>query len=259
MRKTYLLAVMALLAVALLVSGCIDTEYTIGLNADGTETIKVNIKAPSGMDATKLQEMQDDLTSKGYTVEKTTDKDSNIIITANKTAAAGKWELPYNAKVVSADPKFTQNYSNLFVHKSWEFTASYEFDQKKVNELVGKPEESTTDATATDDSGVNMEDYSLDFIYHITIPGTVSEQNAASFVDNKDGTATYTWSYNTDKDKGVDIKRKSSETNTMAIAIGAGVLLLLILIPIVLKVTRKDKSGPSYQPSSGFDSPDQNA
>lgn len=258
MKKTYLLAMLAMLAVALLVSGCIDTEYNIGLNTDGSESIKVNIKAPSGLDAAKLQEMQDDLSKNGYNVSKTTDKDSNIIINADKTVPSGKWELPYNAKVISADPKFTQSFSNYFVYKAWSFEAAYDFDQKKVNELVGKPEEDTSTDT-TDTSGVSMEDYSLDFIYNITIPGTVSEQNAASSVDNNDGTATYTWKFNTDKDKGVDIKLKSSATNTTAIAIAGGVVVIIILIPIILMVTRKKSPAPAqFQPPTDITPPDQN-
>ncbi len=255
MKKTYSWALLALLMLVVFASGCIDTDYNVSLMEDGGQAITVKIKAPSGLDAAKIQEMQDDLKNKGYTVAKTTDKDQNIIITGDKKLNAGKWELPYNEKVVVSDPKFTSNFTNYFVYKAWSYEGSYEFDAKKVAKVVGKED---TTATATTDSGMNLEDYSLDFVYVLTVPGTISEQNAASTVANADGTTTLTWKYNTDKDKGVDLKVKSSKTYTMYMGIAGGIVLLLILIPIILKVTKKKTPPPGY-PQQDFTPPEENA
>lgn len=251
MRKSHLFAVLILLVFSVFVSGCITTEYAMDFKDDGSQVTTINITAPSMLSSDQTDTMKTDLQKKGYTVKQSSDKDGNVVVTGEKTLPSGKWELPYDTSIIAGDPKFTSSFTNLLVYKAWNFEASYSFDKKKVAQAFGK--DASQDSSASTD-GQDMGDYTFDVNYKITVPGTVSENNANETVTNPDGTTTLKWSYNTGKTSNVDLKMKSSKVYVLPIVVIAVILLAIIGLVVVL-ILRKKPQPPIDANQSPYNPP----
>lgn len=233
LRLGYLFRLLPLLALVCLVSSCLQIDYYVTINHDGSESVTAKIAAAKEI---KLDPMEIQLKAHGYQTSRQMRNDS-IILIAKQTFPAGKWSIPYPYGMVKDSMKLVQSYTDYYLFKKYKITAAYIFDSSKVQSFIntGDWNSGNSDITAYDSMKNNKDAlFTIPVRYHIHVPGIIDTSTAANVVVN-----TMNWNYKLYGGENVNIICASTEYNYTYIII----LSLLVIATLFYIFTYKIKLG----------------
>lgn len=221
-RKLFLISILVLLPVFL--SGCVNIEYLIDIEEDGSEKITLKITVPETIYVMGgLNELSNQLTKQGYVVS-TENEGSNTILEAKTSPKSGQWIFPYPQNLSRGDLKFVPEYSDYFFFRTYGLSATFSLDPAKVGEM-GNPSE------FEENPYLQGQTFNMGMKYSINMPGKIIEQNANSIDGNN-----MQWSVDLTNDDYINISAKSRVIYPVRIA---GALVIIAVLGAIQFMRRK--------------------
>ncbi len=230
LRLGYLFRLLPLLLLVCLISSCLQIDYYVTINRDGSESVTVKIAAIKEI---ALDPMENQLKARGYKTSREIRNDS-IYLIAKQTFPAGKWAIPYPYGMVRDSMKLAQSYTDYYLFKKYKLSATYIIDSNKVEKFFTKDNDSVGVDIKFSDSLKNIKNalYVIPVRYHIHVPGKIDTTTATKVVVD-----TLTWNYKLDGGENVNILCASTEYNyTYLIVLG-----LLVVAALFYFFARKTK------------------
>lgn len=222
-RLFYLFRLLPLLLLLCLVSSCLQIDYYVTINRDGSELVTAKIVAIKEL---KLDKMESQLKAHGYTTTSELIGDS-VHLTATQTFAAANWAVPYPYAMLKDSVNIMQSYTNYLLCKKYKLSVRYKLDSSKVaNSLTDANPSANSDSS----KGLGSNLFSIPIRYHISVPGSIDTTTAANVVVN-----TMNWNYKLQGGQDVNIICASTEYNYTYIII----LGLLIVAGVYYLIARK--------------------
>jgi len=221
-----------------LISSCLQIDYYVTLNLDGTESVVAKIVAIKEL---KLDKMESQLKAHGYAVTRELRGDS-VHLTATQIFPAGAWAIPYPYAMIKDSVKVSQSYNNYFLFKKYRLSVHYKLDSSKVANSftddtipAGDKDDASTDKLVKkSDSLKNLSStlFSIPMRYHIYVPGFIDTTTAGSVVVN-----TMNWNYKLEGGETTNILFASTSWNYTYVII----LSLVTIAALFYVFTRNHK------------------
>ena len=211
--------VVFIMTVILLITSCIEVQYSIKINDDSSQRIGVKIIMPA-MFSVQSGEIIKKLNEEGYSASTKSEGDK-FIVEGTKTTEKEAWLFPFPnaARNVSFEPSV----KNYLFFKLFTFNGKYSLENKEI------PNPNSPFASMA-----------IPLKYSVEMPGSINSHNAGQFSGN-----ILQWQYNmADHLINVDVQASSYTVNYFAIT--AFVVVMLVLIAItVLRPTYKKYTIPA--------------
>ncbi len=226
MKKVLSLATIMLIALIVL-TGCVDVNYEVTLNKDGT----ADVAYVYGFDKATLEQM-------GSTAEDMTSE-------MKQNAEASEYEIePYSDDKVEGfkAKKHVENLSDISLEEAFgsEYITDSEENRFKVEKKGSKTfysQNAKIDLSNMDSSMASM----VTMKYTVKLPTKVGENNASEV--SKDG-KTLTWNLTAGKVNEINFEANSSIIGTVItiVIIALVVIGVTVAVVIVVKKSKKEKS-----------------
>ena len=206
------------LAVILLLSGCLETESDIEITKDGMQKYKIVTTVENNINF-DLNEMTKNFEEDGYLVGVESEKGDNRII-ATKETNPGGWFIYYpEALVRNKAIIFEQSYSNYFLFRTYTFYCLFQLDKSIVeNRMQEVP------------AGLV-----IPFSYHIRLPGKITKTNAQEVTNGE-----MIWRYTIAPGRLINIDCKSIYIDWINVCISvAAFIAIAISFAVILKKRRR--------------------
>jgi hypothetical protein len=224
LRLGYLFSLLPLLLLVCFISSCLQIDYYVTINRDGSESVTAKVAAIKEI---KLDRMENMLKSHGYNTAREIRNDS-IYLIATQIFPAGKWAIPYPYGMVKDSIKLAQSYTNYYLFTKYKISATYILDSSKVENFFTKDDNSAESNASTNDSLKNMNGALLviPVRYHIHVPGRIDTTTATNILVD-----TLNWNYKLKGGENVNIICASTEYNyTYLIILGLLIVAFLFYV-----------------------------
>jgi hypothetical protein len=225
LRLRYLFRLLPLLFLMCFVSSCLQIDYYVTINSDGSESVTAKVAAIKEI---KLDRMENQLKAHGYNISREIRNDS-IYLIATQTFPAGKWAIPYPYGLVKDSVRLAQSYTNYYLLRKYKLSVTFIFDSSKVESFFNTNNDISADSNAaTNDSIKNMKSalFVIPVRYHIHVPGRIDTTTATKIIVD-----TLTWNYKLKGGENVNIICASTEYNYTYLII-LGILIVAFLFYI---------------------------
>jgi hypothetical protein len=212
-----------LFCVCILISGCLDIEYNLKINTDGSGNAAVKVGMPVYISAS-AGDIARSLADNGYKV--TTKIESNkYVVLGTRQFSKNQWVMPFPELLVKKGAEFKPEYVNFLFLKLFYMDARYELDINKVNSNI-----------SADQSSKYWEGVIIPFQYVISTPGTIFKHNADKISGNE-----LIWQYTIRGGEKVNIEFISYNIDYFAI-----LLLLTVIVIFEAYFVHKKKIKMTY-------------
>jgi hypothetical protein len=206
-----------------IISGCINIDYVIDVNENGTEKVTTDVTLPSALEAAgAVDEIKSSMTKAGYYVSSKNDG-NNSVVEGTVERSQGNWIVPYpNTLIQGQQPNFTYNYNDYFFYRDYYINASYQLNPQAVQNMLNPQ-------TLQGNPFFNANDVSVNVSYTINLPGKILSTNASATNLN-----SMKWSLDLKNDSGISLVAKSRLFYPGRIAMAIILLILIVLSGIYL-------------------------
>lgn len=235
LRSRNLFRLLALSGIMLFISGCLQIDYDITFNHDGSESVIAKIAAIKELN-NQITKMDAKMKARGYKTSIETRNDS-VFLTATQTFAAGKWVLPHPNGMIKDSVQLTQSYVDYFFFKKYMLNAKYSFNNNDTSydanlsdfdNMLKDSSSKNKDSQATPDSDGQL--FSIPVTYHIHVPGKIDTTTSTNVIMN-----TMTWKYKLENGVKVNVGFASTELNYTYLII-LGILIAAVVFYFAMKL-----------------------